>query len=128
MPNYLRSCTDVVCLFILVLIVGAFVGLMIYAFIAGEALSVIAIYNSNQVRCNNRTDAFTCTFCSIKSGMLPPASLVSVLPVALPPRSLGSLAWPTELAVLRRRLGPPRAPLRLTTPQLLYNLTAYLHP
>ena len=99
MPNYLRSCTDIFCLVMLVLIVGGFVGLMIYAFIAGDALSVIAIYNSNQIRCNNNTD-FSCTFLIIQSAMfLPPDSSGSALPVALPPLRLASHAWPMGSAV-----------------------------
>ena len=52
LPNYLRTCTDVICVAVLVLVIAAFAVLMVYGLIAGDPNSVIAIYNSNQVRCN----------------------------------------------------------------------------
>ena len=123
MPNYLRSCTDIFCLFILVLIIGGFVGLMIYAFIAGDALSVIAIYNSNQVRCNTDPN-FPCTFIAIQSATsLPPGSSGFASPVAPPPLQLASHALPMGSAVLLQRWVQQWAPSLLNTPQLQYNPT-----
>ena len=52
MPNYLRSCTDVVCIGMLVIVVGGFAGLLAYGLIVGDPLAVIAVYNSDGVRCN----------------------------------------------------------------------------
>lgn len=118
MPNYLRSCTDIFCLFILVLIVGGFVGLMIYAFIAGDALSVIAIYNPNQVRCNTDPN-FPCTFIAIQSATsLPPGLSASASPVAPPLLQLASPAWLMGSAVSLRRSVQQRAPSLLNTYRL----------
>jgi len=59
MPNYLRSCTDVVCLGMLVLIIGGFIGLLIYGLVAGSPLSVISIHNGDGVRCDQNAN-FPC--------------------------------------------------------------------
>ena len=59
MPNYLRSCTDVVCIAMLVIVIGGFAGLMTYGLIVGDPLAVIAIYNSDGARCNTNPQ-FSC--------------------------------------------------------------------
>jgi hypothetical protein len=70
MPNYLRSCTDVVCLGVLVLVIGGFVGLLIYGLVAGSPLSVISIYNGDRVRCDQNAN-FPCKSIINVSRLLP---------------------------------------------------------
>jgi hypothetical protein len=60
MPNYLRSCTDTLCLVLLALALAAYVGLLAYGLIVGDPLAVIAIHNSDGVRCNTNP-SFKCT-------------------------------------------------------------------
>ena len=59
MPNYLRTCTDVICIAMLLLILVGFAGLMIYGLVKGDAPAVVSLYNADQVRCNKNQD-FPC--------------------------------------------------------------------
>lgn len=73
MPNYLRSCTDVLCIVALVIVLGGFVGLMIYGLVDGDPLAVIALYNSDGIRCNTNP-TFPCTFLVTQLPICPTAS------------------------------------------------------
>lgn len=58
-PNELRNCTDVICAIFLVIFVGAFAVLLAYGGVKGTPTAMIALYNSDGVRCNIRAD-FKC--------------------------------------------------------------------
>ena len=104
MPNYLRSCTDVICAGVLVLIIGAFVGLLIYGLVAGSPLSVISIYNGSQVRCDLDAN-FPCKLLSIQSVTSPTATAEaqteqSAWPRALQLQTRSPTVWQTQSTVL----------------------------
>jgi hypothetical protein len=54
-----RSCTDICCLILFLLFVGAFIGLLAYGIISGDPKKVINAYNIQQVQCYN-TPSTTC--------------------------------------------------------------------
>lgn len=49
--NNNRSCTDILCLILFILLTGAFIGLLSYGLISGTPKKVFYVYNSNETQC-----------------------------------------------------------------------------
>ena len=54
-----------ICTGLLIIAIGVFVGLLIYGLTQGDLFSVVSLYNSDQVRCNQNPN-FPCTYLLIQ--------------------------------------------------------------